>query len=144
WFRKSKPAEELFDTENDPYELTNLATDPRYAAKLAELRQETDRWLTEVGDLGAINEVDLVQQFWNGSNEMPVTGRPQLRRDSLGRFVFESKTPGAQIAYQITPPGEKPGVWQVYTGPFEYERGDTLKAVAQRIGYQESGMSVGW
>ena len=144
WFRKSKPAEELFDVLNDPHELTNLAGDPRYADKLEELREETDRWLAEVGDLGAVNEIELVQQFWNGADEMPVTGRPQLRRDSLGRFLLESKTPGAQIAYRITPPGTKPGPWQVYTGPLDYERGDTLRAVAQRIGYQESGESVGW
>lgn len=144
WFRKTKPVEELFDVLNDPHELTNLAGDARYTDKLQELRGEMDRWLAEVGDLGATNEIELVQQFWDGAETMPVTGRPLLRRDSLGRFLLESKTPGAQIAYRITPPGAKPGAWQVYTGPLEYERGDTLRAVAQRIGYRESGESVGW
>ncbi len=144
WFRKSKPAEELFDTRNDPHELNNLAGNPKYATQLTELRTAMDGWLNEVGDLGAEDEREMVSRFWNGQDEMPITGRPQLKRDSLGRFVLESKTKGAQIAYQITPPGGKPGNWQVYTGPFEYERGDSLRAVAQRIGYQESGESVGW
>lgn len=144
WFRKSKPAEELFDTKNDPHELNNLAGNPKYAAKLTKLRAAMDGWLNEVGDLGAEDEREMVSRFWNGQDEMPTTGRPQLRRDSLGRFVLESKTEGAQIAYQITPPGQKPGNWQVYTGPFEYERGDSLRSVAQRIGYKESGESVGW
>jgi arylsulfatase A-like enzyme len=144
WFRKSKPGEELFDTQADPYEFNNLAGNPAYADKLAELRLAMDNWLEEVGDLGATNEVELVQQFWNGADELPVTGRPQLRRDSIGRFVLESKTPGAQIAYQLTKPGDKPGPWEVYTEPLTYTRGDTLKAVAQRIGYAESGESVGW
>jgi len=35
WFRTSKPLEELFDTENDPHELNNLAGDPGYTDKLA-------------------------------------------------------------------------------------------------------------
>ena len=144
WFRKSKPAEELFDTKNDPHELNNLAGNPKYAAKLAELRTAMDSWINEVGDLGAEDERGMLSRFWNGQAEMPTTGRPQLRRDSLGRFVLESKTEGAQIAYQITSPGQQPGRWQVYTGPFEYERGDSLRAVAQRIGYKESGESVGW
>ncbi len=144
WFRKTKPAEELFDTQNDPHELNNLASNPRYAPQLAALRAAMDNWLNTVGDLGAEDEREMVSRFWNGQDEMPTTGRPQLRRDSLGRFVLESKTEGAQIAYQITPPGQKPGKWRVYTGPFEYERGDSLRAVAQRIGYKESGESVGW
>lgn len=144
WFRKSKPAEELFDTKNDPHELINLASDPKQAARLNELRAAMDSWLNKVGDLGAEDEREMVSRFWNGQDEMPTTGRPQLKRDSLGRFVLESKTEGAQIAYQITPPGQKAGNWQVYTGPFEYERGDSLRAVAQRIGYKESGESVGW
>jgi arylsulfatase A-like enzyme len=144
WFRKSKPSEELFDTKVDPYELNNLAGIPAYEDKLIELRRATDNWLAKVGDLGGVNEVELVQRFWSGADKIPVTGRPQLRRDSIGRFVLESKTPGAQIAYQLTKPGAKPGPWEVYTEPLSYTRGDTLKAVAQRIGFAESGESVGW
>lgn len=145
WFRKSKPAEELFDTRQDPHELRNLAADPNYAEKLAELRSALDEWLSRVGDLGDIPEIELVDQFWNGRDEMPQTGRVQLRRDSTGRFVLTSKTPGAQIAYQIIPPGAPPSnTWRVYTEPIDYLRGDTLKAVAQRIGYRESALSIGW
>ena len=143
WFRQSKPAEELFDTRADPHELENLAGRPEYREKLTELREATTEWQERVGDLGGIDEIELVRQFWKGSEVMPTTGRPQLRRDSSGRFAFESKTPGAQIAYQITPRGGEAGWWRVYTKPFEYERGDTLRAVAQRIGYRESGLSYG-
>ena len=146
WFRDRKPAEELFDTRHDPDELENLAARPEYAAKLAELRTATDAWLARVGDLGAEPEVEMVQRFWNGGNEMPVTGRPQLRRDSTGRFILESKTPGAQIAYRILPADQDRPGWRVYTGPFPFnlDGGDTLRAVAQRIGYRESGISEGW
>ncbi|CAH0999380.1 Ulvan-active sulfatase [Neolewinella maritima] len=146
WFRDRKPAEELFDTWNDPYELRNLAGQSAYADKLTELRTAMDEWLARVGDLGEVPEVELVQRFWNGGDVMPVTGRPQLRRDSVGRFILESKTPGAQVAYRILPAdADKPG-WRVYTEPivFDLDGGDTLRAVAQRIGYGESGVSEGW
>ncbi|MEM9260188.1 MAG: sulfatase, partial [Bacteroidota bacterium] len=144
WFRKTKAREELFDTHNDPHELRNLAEDPRYQDKLTELRNAMDNWIDQVGDLGDIPEVELVDRFWNGSPSQPVTGRPQKTTDSLGRFVLYSKTPGAQIAYQITPRGSQPGPWLVYTEPLDYQRGDTLRAVAHRIGYKESGESIGY
>ncbi len=146
WFRKTKDPEELFDTKNDPYELQNLAGQAEYQQKLEELRGATDDWLARVGDLGSEPEVEMVQRFWNGSGEMPVTGRPQLRRDSVGRFVLESKTPGAQIAYRILPADADVEGWRVYTEPitFDLDGGDTLRAVAQRIGYAESGVSEGW
>lgn len=146
WFRDSKPDEELFDTEADPYELQNLAGLPEYQEKLAELRGALDDWLERVGDLGAVPEVELVQQLWDGADELPVTGRPQLRRDSLGRFILESKTPGAQIAYRILPEDAEKEGWRVYAGPiaFDTDAGDTLRAVAQRIGFGESGVSEGF
>lgn len=144
WFRKSKPTEELFDTKTDPHELQNLAGTPTHQDKLIELRTATNEWLAQVGDLGSVPEVEMVQQFWNGAEKMPVTSRPQVGRDSLGRFTISSTTPGAQISYQVTPQGGEPSRWLVYTGPLECPQGDTLRAVAQRIGYKESGESIGF
>ena len=57
---KTKPAEELYDLKADPYELNNLATDPAYADKLAELRAAVDSWIEESNDLGAGDESQTV------------------------------------------------------------------------------------
>ena len=43
------PTEELFDLAHDPYELANLAADPRHAARLAELRRTYDAELAAIG-----------------------------------------------------------------------------------------------
>lgn len=48
----ARPAEELYHTVNDPYEMTNLAADSRYAATKARLSAELDRWLSSQGDPG--------------------------------------------------------------------------------------------
>lgn len=50
-----RPAEELYDLLEDPFELTNLAEQPTYQISLKELRGVMDRWLTEV-DLGSYPE----------------------------------------------------------------------------------------
>jgi arylsulfatase A-like enzyme len=43
-------AHELFNLDEDPDEMKNLAADPRHKAKLAELQAELDRLRTETGD----------------------------------------------------------------------------------------------
>jgi uncharacterized sulfatase len=45
-----KPAEELYDLEKDPFELTNVAGDPAYAGTLAELREKVKRWRVQQGE----------------------------------------------------------------------------------------------
>jgi len=53
-----RPAEELYHTAEDPYELVNLAGDPGYATIQARLAAELDRWLSEQGDPGAAQDTN--------------------------------------------------------------------------------------
>jgi N-sulfoglucosamine sulfohydrolase len=62
FFAERKPAEELYDCETDPWQINNLAADPRYAGKLAELRAACDAWLEKTADKGAIPVEELVAQ----------------------------------------------------------------------------------
>ena len=45
------PADELFDLADDPYEMKNVAADPRHAARLAELRRAYDTEVARIGRL---------------------------------------------------------------------------------------------
>ncbi len=59
---KTRPKEELYDLKADPNEMNNLAADPKFAEKLAELRGDVDQWIVDTNDLGAVDEsltVDL-------------------------------------------------------------------------------------
>jgi uncharacterized sulfatase len=47
---RQRPAEELYDVVTDPYELTNLAGDPRFAEPLAELRARLKVWRLQQGE----------------------------------------------------------------------------------------------
>lgn len=44
------PAEELYDTQTDPYELNNLAARPEQAQRLADLRSQLRNWMKEQKD----------------------------------------------------------------------------------------------
>ena len=50
FFAPTKPDVELFDLRNDPYEVHNVADDPRYAKTKAELLAELDNWRKNVID----------------------------------------------------------------------------------------------
>ena len=62
FFAASKPREELYDVDADPDEVKNLAGDPKYKDKLAELRTALDRWMAETKDLGAVSERELIKR----------------------------------------------------------------------------------
>jgi len=51
-----RPAEELYDVQNDPHCLNNLIDDTRYAQLKAQLSQKLDQWMLSQGDKGAETE----------------------------------------------------------------------------------------
>jgi hypothetical protein len=141
WFRATKEPEELFDTETDPHELNNLAGDPAYADKLAELRAECDRWMEEIDDRGLMPESLFIETIWPGKVQ-PVTSPPVAERQD-GRVTLRSETEGASIGYQRLRGSEEPGdSWEVYTEPIPLEDGERLVAVAHRLGYKPSQWSI--
>ena len=60
FFAPTKPKEELYDTEADPFEIRNVAADPTNAAKLADLRAACDEWLAKTNDMGAVPVDELI------------------------------------------------------------------------------------
>lgn len=57
WFLK-KPSEELYDLENDPDEVNNLAKDPAYADVAARMGKAIDDWVKDVKDVGFLTEAE--------------------------------------------------------------------------------------
>ncbi len=51
-----RPAEELYDVENDPHCLNNLIEHPEYAGLRLELSKRLDAWMESQGDKGAATE----------------------------------------------------------------------------------------
>ena len=51
-----RPAEELYDLDNDPFEINNLVKNPAVGHILKDLRLELNKWIQETDDKGAIPE----------------------------------------------------------------------------------------
>jgi arylsulfatase A-like enzyme len=94
----AKPAEELYDLDEDPYEERNIADDPGHAEILARFRAALDEWLATYGDLGELAEDDLLAA-WRPGGEWRVTATPQLENGSA-----TSPTAGAHVVWTADPP----------------------------------------
>jgi N-sulfoglucosamine sulfohydrolase len=135
WWRDTKPREELYDCKNDPFEFNNLAEDPAYKEKLEELRGALKAWQDKYGDLGFIPETELVERFWSGKIQ-PKTDEVIIEKIPTG-IQLSCKTKGASIGYQVVG-NPDPEHWYLYTEPINLQPGETLKAIAIRIGYAQS------
>ncbi len=67
-FWNTKPHEELYDTENDPWEVNNLADNPDYYKIMDRLRKANTDWSRKIEDAGFIPEADMIRR----SGETPV------------------------------------------------------------------------
>jgi uncharacterized sulfatase len=75
WLAPTRPPEELYDLQADPYEINNLAQDPALRPQLTRLRKECDRWMLQTRDAQLLAEPfleDADQQL--GARRAAVTG----------------------------------------------------------------------
>lgn len=71
---ETRPREELYDLQNDPHELRNLAADAAHAATLRELRAALDDWIARTDDKGRQAEPEEVYLNYS-HDERPEGGR---------------------------------------------------------------------
>ena len=166
---RARPAEELYDTAVDPYELHNLARDPAHRQTLERMRAATEAWRHDVGDLGEIGEWEMVRR-WYPDGVQPTTATPiivpfargvygvttvdRLDAPAGGSAVagvaelagpvliqLQSATQGASIAWRLG--GDPPDRWRLYSGPIRLDPGEhRIEAKAIRIGYAESAVAT--
>ena len=150
WMRMQRPAEELYDTIDDPHQIRDLSADPKHGATLVRLRSALTEWMGRTGDQGLVNEPEMIQRMWPGGVQ-PETAQPYIlprrttddptRQSSMTinepmEVVVYVPTQGASVGY-TTEEGPTPK-WRIYTGPILVDRPMTLRAKAIRYGYKES------
>ncbi len=95
----SRPAEELFDVTEDPYEIHNLASDPQYADVKAKLAQRLEEWIVDIDDKGRIPEPQEVIDFWEQRQQQNYADRLQKTKDRFEELW--------QRKYADEPPSKK-------------------------------------
>lgn len=158
WMANSRPPEELYEVNADPFQLNNLADNPKYKKVLDEMRSQQDQWTIETGDMGHLNEPEMIEQMWPGGIQ-PITDDPYFivnakedrgseNRQSGGSYsdpmtlAFYCPTHGASIVY-TTEKGDSPD-WKLYNGALHLSKGThTIRLKAFRYGYKSSNVVEG-
>lgn len=148
-----RPAEELYDTTADPFEINNLAAETAHRRVVERLRAALNDWQTKYDPFRDLPETEMVERMWPGHRQ-PVTDTPifvplgpgqpgtapmndggELRAPVL--LQLTCATQGASIGYTFKP-GENVR-WELYAGPLRLPPGTHMVRVkAIRYGYQES------
>ena len=132
-WQAKKPFEELYDVENDPEEIANLADDPEYSDLKDQMRAQLFEWMIETRDLGLIDEIELIVRATeyegvnyevgarceNYSHILETADFPRLGEAGRDRLIDRLDDPDSAVRY-----------WAI-TGLMSYEVEDT---VLQRIG----------
>ena len=137
WFALTKPVEELYDTKTDPWEFKNLIGNPLYEEKLRELRKAHEDWVLTYGDLGALDEMSMVRNWWGGKDSPPVTS-PAESTYQGGKISLKSSSPGASFGYRKS----KNEPWKLYSMPFASVPGETILVNTYRIGFKTSETTI--
>ena len=141
YFEPTKPAEELYDTLNDPHEVNNLADDPKYKDVLQRLRKVHGEWMEQSRDIGLIPEPEF-DEIKRPGGQSQKTERPFVtvkNETKSGSVVAVScYTAGASIAYRLDGGDQKKTGWKLYTEPLKLKPGQVLLAKACRIGFKDS------
>ncbi|MBY0504686.1 MAG: sulfatase-like hydrolase/transferase [Bryobacteraceae bacterium] len=77
----TKPVEELYDVDADPWEINNLAADPHHRKTLERLRAAHQKWVFETRDLGLIPESELAEEEARLGTRQAIFRDPAWLRD---------------------------------------------------------------
>ncbi|MBN2131972.1 MAG: sulfatase [Sedimentisphaerales bacterium] len=147
---RSKPMEEFYDTHADPFEIHNLASDPKYAEKMSDMRKALDAWVEMCDDPLDMPEDELVRtRVYPPQGRQPATATPTIRLDPVGertyRLTVACETEGASIGFRTKRAGaaetnaqKDKGPWTIYDGPTSIRAVGPVEVVAHRIGFKPS------
>ncbi|MEL6107392.1 MAG: sulfatase, partial [Planctomycetota bacterium] len=62
-FWRTRPAEELFDLQSDPWEVNNLAGNPEQQDRVSAMRAAVTDWMVETRDTGLMAEAEMHQRI---------------------------------------------------------------------------------
>ena len=130
WFNTPKPTEELYDLQNDPYELENLADKSELQDTLVHFRKVLNNWIKETNDLGGISEKELMKK-WLIEGKQPNLEALKIIKNG-DKISLQSNVRDATILWKQA----KDSLWNIYAKPLSLE--SPFEAKAERIGYIDS------
>ena len=131
------PELQLYDLNEDPYEINNLAYDPNYKEKVSLLENVLEQWIEKNNFHGHLEEEDLIKVFWP-ENTQPQTTEPLYSfEDGFLHLKNNDVSKDASIGFSYD--GKN---WEVYSEPIEMKKNKKIYFKAVRYGWKESETKI--
>ena len=145
---RSKPTEELYDTQTDPFEVRNLAGSAEHRDVLERLRRARREWMEEIVDLGLLPEADLRTRFGSEAPYAAVRRDPglyPLRRIADAADLANARDP-ATVSRLVALLGENDAAIRYWgaIGLGSLIGDETVKETAARAAAGALGDSAPW
>jgi len=85
----TRPQEELYDLQNDPHELHNLAEERKLRGVLREHSRQLDQWIKTTADRGQVAEDPKVVAYWQ--NDMNESYKRQMEQRGLSPRISDEE-----------------------------------------------------
>ena len=147
---QSKPLEEFYDTQTDPFEIRNLAGDPQHTRRMSAMWTALEAWIARCDDPLDMPEDELVRtRVYPPAGRQPRTADPEVQLGPTNergvRLTITCATEGASIGFRVTRPEAVQKVrkdsnepWRIYDGPTEVQVTEVVEVQAHRIGFRPS------
>ena len=131
------PELQLYDLNNDPYEINNLAYDPNYKDKVLLLENVLEQWIEKNNFHGHLEEEDLIEVFWP-ENTQPQTTEPLYSLED-GFLYLKNNDVSKNASIGFSYDGKN---WEVYSEPIEIKKNKKIYFKAVRYGWKESETKI--
>ena len=131
------PELQLYDLNEDPYEINNLAYDPNYKEKVLLLENVLEQWIEKNNFHGHLEEEDLIEVFWP-ENTQPQTTEPLYSLED-GFLYLKNNDVSKNASIGFSYDGKN---WEVYSEPIEIKKNKKVYFKAVRYGWKESETKI--
>ena len=131
------PELQLYDLNEDPYEINNLAYDPNYKEKVLLLENVLEQWIEKNNFHGHLEEEDLIEVFWP-ANTQPQTKEPLYSVEN-GFLHLKNNDVSKDASIGFSYDGKN---WEVYSEPIEIKKNKKIYFKAVRYGWKESETKI--
>ena len=131
------PELQLYDLNEDPHEINNLAYDPNYKEKVLLLENVLEQWIEKNNFHGHLEEEDLIEVFWP-ANTQPQTTEPLYSLEN-GFLHLKNNNVSKDASIGFSYDGKN---WEVYSEPIEIKKNKKIYFKAVRYGWKESETKI--
>ncbi len=133
WMSPSKPKEELYDLENDPFELNNLADVPDMNITKRRLKKALTDWEEATNDLGSYDEKELMKRWLINGRQVQLES-PKLEMVNGQYLIIYHRQEGVTNIYREN----ETAPWQIFLNPIPITEKMRLEIKAVKIGFNDS------